>query len=48
MTSSSMHELLASLLRAQAREQDKVNPAYARVLRARAAGYARVALRTRP
>lgn len=44
MTERQVYENLAACLRAQAREQDKVNPAYARELRARAARHARRAL----
>lgn len=45
MTERAVRELLAACLRNQAREQSKVNPTYARELRARAAMHARAALR---
>lgn len=45
MTERATLEMLASCLRNQAREQAKVNPTYARELRARAAVHARAALR---
>lgn len=47
MTERATLELLAACLRNQAREQSNVNPAYARVLRARAAMHAERALRLR-
>jgi hypothetical protein len=45
MTERAVLELIAACLRNQAREQQSVNPAYARELRARAAMHAQRALR---